>query len=147
MKEQVNVRVAALILVDGKILSMKYRYGEADVYNLPGGNLEFGEEMKTALARELTEELGVAAKINDDVLVAEVILNGKHTVHQVFDAEILAGIPTLNPQETKALEVHLLPIDQLGEVNLYPAVGGYIKQYLSGKLADKYVGKVEQGWF
>ena len=36
------VRPAICIVENEKILTMRYRYGNTDVFNLPGGNLEFG---------------------------------------------------------------------------------------------------------
>ena len=72
----IKIRPAIFILEnqDGipKILTMKYNYGGEEVYNLPGGNLELGEYLNEALAREMIEELGIKVSVGELILVGEV---------------------------------------------------------------------------
>jgi 8-oxo-dGTP diphosphatase len=56
--EQPLVVVAAAIVDEGRLLLVSKR-AAPDVYYLPGGKLEEGEEATAALVRELAEELGV----------------------------------------------------------------------------------------
>jgi 8-oxo-dGTP diphosphatase len=56
--EQTLVVVAAAILDEGRLLLVSKR-AAPDVYYLPGGKLEEGEDPTSALVRELAEELGV----------------------------------------------------------------------------------------
>jgi ADP-ribose pyrophosphatase YjhB (NUDIX family) len=51
--------VKALIVRDGKILLMKECEKRSGKWELPGGGLDFGEDVHTALAREVMEEMGV----------------------------------------------------------------------------------------
>jgi len=55
--------VAALIELDGKLLVCQRRRGSKFelMWEFPGGKVEPGETLEAALARELREELGVAA--------------------------------------------------------------------------------------
>ncbi len=51
-----NVRVSALIFRDGKILLIhRFRYGK-EYWTVPGGGVEDGEDIETALRREVLEE-------------------------------------------------------------------------------------------
>ena len=50
-----RVRPCALIIERNCVLTMKYRYGEADVYALPGGNPDPGESLAQVIVRELRE--------------------------------------------------------------------------------------------
>ena len=61
--------VAALIQSDGKLLVCQRRRGSRFelMWEFPGGKREEGETLEDALARELREELGVAARIGPEV--------------------------------------------------------------------------------
>lgn len=145
----INIRPAILIIENQKILTMQYNYGGQEVYNLPGGNLELGEHLSDALAREMQEELGIDVAVGKMVLVGEVYFEErkKHTLHLLFEGRITAGVPTLNPKETSALAIKWLTINDLEKVNLYPNLSKYITEYLAGKLSNKYIGKIDQQWF
>ena|SRR5579863_9105269 len=61
--------VAALIEHEGKLLVCQRRRGSRFelMWEFPGGKVEPGETLENALARELEEELGVAATIGPEV--------------------------------------------------------------------------------
>jgi 8-oxo-dGTP diphosphatase len=61
--------VAALIESDGKLLVCQRRRTDSFglMWEFPGGKLEPGETPAEALARELQEELGVAAQIGPEI--------------------------------------------------------------------------------
>ena len=61
--------VAAVIELAGRILIGQRRRGDWNEYKweFPGGKVEVGETPRAALARELTEELGIAAEIGDEI--------------------------------------------------------------------------------
>lgn len=138
-----KVRVGGIVIEKSKVLTMRYEYGGDNVYVLPGGNLEFGEEMKDALQRELYEELQIQTEVGEEFLTAEVVLKNERTLHQLFTCKITQGELILNPKETKALEVCWLALSEIGDYNLYPNVAAYLGK---GFLEDKYVGVIEQKW-
>ena len=141
-----NVRPAALIIENEKILTMRYRYGDTDVNALPGGNPDPGESLEEALQRELHEELGIETEIQALVLCGEVLLGGtpKDTLHTIFRAQLLSGVPRLNPEHTTALELVWVPEAKLATRRMYPHVGEYLQKYLAGTLPAPYVGRIEQ---
>src|SRR3989442_16003705 len=61
--------VAALILKDGKVLvCQRTRHQPMPLkWEFPGGKIEDGEQPRDALRRELDEELGIDAKVGDEV--------------------------------------------------------------------------------
>lgn len=144
-----KIRPAVAIIENEKILTMHYQYGGQDVYNLPGGNLEFGESLTLALTRELEEELGITIEIGELMMVGEVHFSDpqKQTIHFIFEGKIVEGNPMLNPEHTSALAIRWLSIKELSNVNLYPNISKSLKEYLSGNLPDKYIGKLDQTWF
>ena len=60
---------AALIVRDGEVLIGQRRPDQpmASMWEFPGGKIEAGESPQQALARELTEELGIHASIGPPV--------------------------------------------------------------------------------
>ena len=61
--------VAALIEADGKVLVCQRRRTDSFglLWEFPGGKVEAGESPSEALARELREELGVAARVGPEI--------------------------------------------------------------------------------
>jgi len=61
--------VAALMLKDGKVLvCQRTRYQTMPLkWEFPGGKIEEGEQPRDALRRELDEELGIDARIGEEV--------------------------------------------------------------------------------
>lgn len=143
-----NVRPAICIIENNKLLTMYYRYGNTDMYNLPGGNLEFGEKMTECLVRELQEELQIEAEVGEMICLADVFINEKQkqTLHVIFSGTILSGTPTLNPNETTALAVHWLPIEALDSTFLYPAIGLDLLKAIKHGLPNPFLGRVIQPW-
>jgi 8-oxo-dGTP diphosphatase len=142
-----KVRPAALLFENEKLLTMRYEYSGKSLFNLPGGNLEFGEQIKDALIRELEEELGIAVMLSDEpVMIAEVHNEKGDTLHVLYEAWLVRGEPVIKPEETTALEIRWLSYEDLESVNMYPAVEKYIAEYKAGKLEKKFLGVIEQIW-
>ncbi|SKC16866.1 NUDIX domain-containing protein [Dyadobacter psychrophilus] len=141
-----NVRPSAIILQDERVLTLRYCYGDQEVYALPGGNPDPGECLSQALARELHEELGVQAEVSKMALCGEVIWPEvkKETLHIVFLAAITEGVPALNPVHTSALEMVWLPVAELGTKLLYPNVGGHIIGICEKAANPGHVGVIDQ---
>lgn len=139
-----RVRPSVYIVENNRLLTMKYIYGGKAVYNLPGGNLEFGEGLKEALERELMEELQVKVSISDMLCMGEVHLHEKVKLHIVFGGNIIEGTPMLNPKETSALAIEWLPLEQVESNNLYPNITSYIA---SEQKPNSYLGILPQQWF
>lgn len=145
----IHIRPAILIIENQRVLTMQYQYGGQEVFNLPGGNLELGEHLSDALAREMQEELGIEVAVGELILVGEVYFEErkKHTLHLLFEGKITAGVPALNPAETSALAIKWLDVNDLEKINLYPNLSKQIREHLAGKLSNKYIGKIDQQWF
>ena len=143
-----NVRPAICIVENNKLLVMHYRYGNTDVYNLPGGNLEFGEKMNECLVRELQEELQIKVEVTEMLCLADVFIEKtqKQTLHTIFRGKITDGTPTLNPAETSALSIRWLPIEELLSVHLYPAIGKQLLKAVKNELENPFLGRVLQPW-
>ena len=141
-----NVRPSAIIMQGNSILTLCYCYGETEVYALPGGNPDPGENLSEALSRELEEELGIKAEVGKMICCGEVIWPqiNKETLHMVFESTILSGEPVLNPEHTTALRIAWLPLDKLSENLLYPNAGEEITSFYKDQLACPHIGVIRQ---
>ena len=65
----------------------------AGLWEFPGGKLELGESPKEALARELSEELGIDAEIGDLKIANSHKFGDKGILLLFFDVPYWAGEP------------------------------------------------------
>lgn len=135
-----RIRPGAYIVRDHRVLTLKYTYSGGIIYALPGGNLEFGEELESALVRELEEELGIRCRPGEVLHVAEVMHRGENTIHFIFKCGDFPGEPQLNPAETKAEEIAWLPLSELDRFTLYPNIGSALMR----AEAPVFLGVIEQ---
>lgn len=72
-------------------------------YELPGGHIDFGEDIQAGLAREIKEELGVDVSLGDPFAVFTYTneIKGSHSIEVVYFAQV-TGNPdaiTINPDD------------------------------------------------
>jgi len=130
-----RVRGCAMIVRDGKLLVLAYDYPKGRIYAIPGGGVKEGESLADSVVREYEEELGIKVSIGELCFVGDMMAQGpiKQTVHLVFEGRILSGEPNLNHEETSAVEMLWLDLDQLDQVQLYPAVNDAIVNDIRGR--------------
>lgn len=74
-----------------------------DVYELPGGHIDYGEDIVAGLKREITEEFNVKVDVGDPFAVFTYTneVKGSHSIEVIYFAK-LVGDPdeiTLNPED------------------------------------------------
>jgi len=97
-----QLAVSAAIFRDGNVLLVRRaRSPGKGVYSLPGGRVEFGESLHTALAREIEEETSLAIDIVGLAGWREVLPSVPGSGHYLimsFAAHWRAGEPRLNEE-------------------------------------------------
>jgi ADP-ribose pyrophosphatase YjhB (NUDIX family) len=97
-----QLAVSAAIFRDGKILLVRRARSPAKgIYSLPGGRVEFGEALHTALCREIDEETALRVEIVGLAGWREVLPGtggGGHYLIMSFAARWTAGEPRLNDE-------------------------------------------------
>jgi len=74
-----------------------------NVYELPGGHIDFGEDMVAGLKREIQEEFGMSIHVGDPFAVFTYTnpVKGSHSIEVVYFAEFEAALEQikLNPED------------------------------------------------
>jgi len=115
-KDFIGSGVGAVIMNErAEILLLKRKKApEKGYWSIPGGTVEFGEKLNTAITREIEEELGVKVKVlcllgvTDHIVEAENI----HWISPVFLVKIIKGKP-LNKEPHKHAEVKWFALNKL----------------------------------
>ncbi len=128
-----HIRTAAraLIIIDGKLLTIQMRDRSGIFYILPGGGQRHGETLHEGLKRECLEEIGTEVEIGPLLYVREYI--GKnhefhkthHAFHQV-ESVFRCTLPDpddIGPgseHDKKQIGVEWIPLKELAERRLLP---------------------------
>ena len=114
-----QLAVSAAIFRDGKVLLVRRaRSPGKGFYSLPGGRVEFGESLHTALHREVDEETGLRIEILGLAGWREVLpgtMGGGHYLIMSFAARWTAGEAVLNDEHD---DFKWLAPDALGDLKL-----------------------------
>lgn len=116
-----EILARGICVKDSKILLAYFK--PKSYYFLPGGHVEHGESVLTALEREIKEELGIDASAKKVVNVFEHTWTGKNGLVHELNFYILFSID--NNSQLNSLVDHLefswVPINDLLTINFLPA--------------------------
>lgn len=99
-----NIVVCALIHRDNKIFVARRAAAKTtfpDQWELPGGHVDPGEDLKAALQRELSEELGIEVEIGQAVDAFTYTSEDTFKVEIVYLCQIIGNVtePVLHPAD------------------------------------------------
>ncbi|WP_432986997.1 NUDIX domain-containing protein [Dactylosporangium sp. CA-233914] len=133
-----DVRVAAVVVEDDRILLLDQDTEGDRSWSLPGGKVEAGETIEAALEREVREETGLEVRVGDLLYVCDVV--PARVVHLTFQCRRVGGVlgavmPGVDSRPIRAVgfvELADLPALGFGErfVELaragWPGAGSYV---------------------
>jgi len=135
----IRTAARALIIHEGKLLTIKMRDGSGIFYILPGGGQRHGETLKDSLMRECLEEIGTAVEVGELLYVREYI--GKnhdfahahrafHQVENVFECRLLdpADIGNGSEHDKKQIGLEWIELGRIDDCRFLPDV---IKPYFT----------------
>lgn len=130
--------VAGLIEAEGKILVCQRRRGDTFelMWEFPGGKLQAAETAAEGLARELREELGVEARVGEEVF------RTRHRYAEMRDEiELIFFAAALDAAAVRNIvfeRIEWRAVETLGELNFLPAdrefVGKLVRRELQSHL-------------
>lgn len=133
MPSPIRTAVRAVVINDGRLLTVKLKDRDGVFYLLPGGGQNPGETFFDTLHRECMEEIGVTVKIGEFLFVREYIGRNHafsyrhsnfHQVEAVFRCYIddLAAVRVGDMQDPRQIGVEWLPLASLADVRFFPKV-------------------------
>lgn len=140
-----TIRVAGLLVREGRILMVEQGREEERYWLLPGGGVRFGETLSDALRREYIEELGVRVGVSKLLAIVESVSPDpsylKHVVHLVFEVSAPYEVVP-EPSDPKVLSAAFLDELQLQRIDVRPP----ITEFLSGCVRElpsspQYLGR------
>lgn len=118
MNQYVQVRVTGILVEDDRLLLVKQKVSDARGWSLPGGRLEQGETLESAIERELLEETGLITKVVKLLYVCDVPTAASSLVHITFLMQRLSGelmLPSNVYDKNPISDVKMVPINKVTE--------------------------------
>lgn len=145
-KKAIRNSAKAVIIRQGKLLTIKNHSQGVDWYILPGGGQNHGETLTDALKRECMEEASVQVIPGDILFVRDYIAanhefaeedGDAHQVEFMFRCVIKSGMvpETGTLKDQWQTGVAWIPLDSIEEYALYP---GQLKEILKNGIPENY---------
>ena len=116
---------AAIIIHNNRVFATQRGYGEfKDGWEFPGGKVEEGETSRTALAREIREELDTEIAVGELFDTVEYDYPAFHLSMDCFLCKVVSGKLVLKEHE----DARWLSREQLDSVDWLPADIGLIRK-------------------
>ncbi|MFB6242071.1 MAG: NUDIX hydrolase [Candidatus Nanosalina sp.] len=134
MPQKPMAAVKALIEDDGRYLLIKQDVGDREIWNLPGGRVDFGETPLEALERELQEEVSLSPEIGETLGMYTFFIDDEHqVVLTVFEATYTGGEIDIdsNPADDVILDHRWVEPGEVLELELGEGVERFFQRYLN----------------
>ena len=139
MEKKIMIKVRAIILHEGKLLVVRHSH-DTSFAALPGGHLEWREDVKECLFREMVEELGVKPEIGRLFYISTYTQeDGKHYIEFFF--EVKNGKDYLNTEKltrSHAFEIaEIVWVSPTDDIRIMPKSLG--EDFKAGKIISNEV--------
>jgi ADP-ribose pyrophosphatase YjhB (NUDIX family) len=137
--------VAALVLLDGSVVTVRHRAGSATYHLLPGGGVGWGETLADALVREVREETGLAVSVAQLLFVNDTIdpSGHRHVVNLTFRANAIGGQITEKPEDARVEAVDLVAVEELEKLDFRPPMARELRRAIEGGAPQtEYLGSL-----
>ncbi|MEW5766803.1 MAG: NUDIX hydrolase [bacterium] len=131
--EEIRIRVAVLIIEEGKILLVQHHKDGRKYWLLPGGGVDYGETLVECAKREIREEANLEVEIEDLLFINESIPpdRHRHVLNLYFRGKITGGNLQIG-QEPILDAIEFVDLSRLDSLTLYPNVKQEIKDLAAG---------------
>lgn len=146
---RVRLRVNGLIVRNEKLLLLKMKSPTRDrpFWIPPGGGVELGEPLESALQREILEETGISIRKPEMWYISEYIHKPWHAVEFYFFCREAKGDPhlgsdpELDDDQQFLMDCSFVRFQELSQIPLVPTYLStkFIEDYRSGKKAPEFI--------
>ena len=139
----IRVRVAGILIENGKLLLVAHNKNNNVYWLLPGGGVDFGESLTEALEREFSEELNIKIKVKDLLLISETIFpSGERQILNIcFCCEYIDGEYLLG-EEQRLHDFGFFSEDEIKEIKILPPLNRELIDIMAGSRNARYIGKI-----
>ena len=135
-----RIRVSAILRWKGSVLLCRHEKPGKEYWLLPGGGVNSGESLVTALHRELVEELGITDElpVEGPVAIVDSIapvrsFAAKHVVHIIFAGDLGGRSLEAVTSADAAVRGHrLFGSGELDSVVLHPPIQRFLSRWQPG---------------
>jgi len=140
-----EVRVAGVLIHNGKLLMAKHCKGGEEYWVLPGGHVEKRETLAQALEREFLEETRLSVETGDLLFVNDFIRRKPDPKRHVINLRFEVRARDLSPLEVvpqgALSELRFFDADELKDLPIRPDIGGILVGLLQGRRPSQiYLG-------
>ncbi len=147
--KEIKIRVCAIIQCEDEIALIHRKKNDEDIYTIPGGNVDHGEDLTDALKREINEELGInfafvldepsLLAVQDQMVSRPGATPAPRKLHMIFqltiEPEMKAVISGTEIDDLGEGKIVWLKLKEASEVHLYPAEAQVIVSLAKGEVS------------
>ncbi len=141
--DQIEIRVAGILVRDGRVLLVKHDKPAGSYWVVPGGRVGFGETLPDALRREFVEELSMDIRVGgltflNDAAPAD---RARHVVNVYFQ---VSCDDELVPDKLQGVaDARFFTAEDVDGIDLRPSVGAALSEVMNcDSVKDAYLGNL-----
>jgi 8-oxo-dGTP diphosphatase len=139
-----RLRVAAVLPFKDGIVLVRHAHKHLGYHLLPGGGVETGESIATALRREVLEETGLECEVLSPLFISDSIDpdGGRHMVQLTFLTRVTGGEITTDPLDPAVVSVDVIDPADLATLDLRPPMAAALfdASLVSFAVPARYLG-------
>jgi 8-oxo-dGTP diphosphatase len=140
MGAEPRIRVSAILRWQGRLLLCRHEKRDRQYWLLPGGGVNSGESLTSALHRELAEEIGIydALPLEGPVAIVDSIAPThspytKHVVHIIFSGDLgERSLEAVTSSDAAVRGHRLFEVRELDDVVLHPPIQRFLARWRPG---------------